>query len=150
MSALNYNRIMIAGHLSKDPELRQTQAGKSVATYSVAVKKGTDDADFFDVVSWEAQAEFVCRYFKKGSAIFVEGEIHNRKWEDKNGNKRVSAEITARNVLFVDGKADAAHTQQSAEKPPKNEPQEAEQIGFANAPTAADFEDVRGDDDLPF
>lgn len=150
MSALTYNKIMIAGHLTKDPEARQTQAGKSVATYSVAVKKGTDDVDYFDVVSWEAQADFVCRYFKKGSAIFIEGELHNRRWEDKSGNKRVSAEITARNVLFVDSKADTAPAQQTAPNAPKNAPQQAEQIGFDSAAPAPDFSTVAGDDDLPF
>lgn len=150
MSALNYNKIMIGGHLTKDPEMRQTQAGKSVATFSVAVRKDANTTDFFDVVSWEAQAEFVCRHFKKGSAIFVDGELHNRKWEDKNGNKRVSAEITARNVLFVDGKADTAPAEQSGEKAHKIAPQSAEQIGFNSAAPEPDFSAVSGDDDIPF
>lgn len=150
MSALNYNKIIIAGHLTADPELRRTQAGKAVTTYTVSVNRREGEADFFTVVAWEAQAEFVCKYFRKGSAIMVEGEMHLRKYEDKDGNKRTAAEITSRNACFVDSKASTPPEQQSAEKPPKNEPQDVERVGFSNTLPTTDFADVAGDDDLPF
>jgi single-strand DNA-binding protein len=150
MSALNYNKVILAGHMTADPEIRKTQGGKSVATYSVAVKNGNNDADFFTIISWEAQAEFVCRYFKKGSAILIEGELHQRKFTDAQGNKRSTVEITARNVHFVDSKANTPTEQQSVGKELQNAPQEAEQIGFANTTPQTDFSEMRDDEDLPF
>jgi single-strand DNA-binding protein len=111
MANLNFNNVIIAGRLTADPELKSTQSGISVCTFTVAVNRRTkkdeeQKADFFNVTVWREQAEFVTRYFTKGSSIFVTGELQNRTWE-KDGQKHYATEILARDIRFVDGKNDA-------------------------------------------
>lgn len=105
------NRIIIMGRLARDPELRRTQSGTPVASFSLAVDrdfkdKSTGDraTDFIDVVAWRQTAEFVSRYFTKGRMAVVEGRLQIRGWTDKDGNKRTSAEVVAENVYFGDAK----------------------------------------------
>ena len=97
---LNY--IVIQGRLSKDPELRYTRNQTAVATFSVAVQRDYDreKADFIDVIAWRQTAEFVEKHFRKGQMIIVSGSLQMREWEDKHGNRRISAEINASNVYF--------------------------------------------------
>lgn len=97
---LNY--IVIQGRLAKDPELRYTKNQTAVATFSVAVQRDydRDKADFIDVTVWRQTAEFVSNYFHKGQMIIVSGSLQMRQWEDKHGNRRVTAEINASNVYF--------------------------------------------------
>lgn len=105
------NVAALVGRLVADPELRRTTSGLSVASFTVAVdrsfaKAGTErQADFIDVVAWDKSAEFVCKYFQKGSMIAVQGSIQTRTYEDKNGNKRKAVEINARDISFAGPKS---------------------------------------------
>lgn len=107
------NRIIIMGRLGKDPELRHTQQGTPVASFSLAVDRDFKDkntgervTDWIDVVAWRQTGEFVSRYFAKGRMAVVEGRLQMRDWTDRDGNKRRSAEVVADNVYFGDSKKD--------------------------------------------
>lgn len=108
------NRIVIMGRLGRDPEVRYTQAGKPVASFSLAVDRdfkdkttGEKSTDFIDIVAWRQTAEFVSRFFTKGRMAVVEGRLQLRDWTDRDGNKRRTAEVIADNVYFGDSKRDA-------------------------------------------
>ena len=108
------NRIILMGRLTRDPELRQTQSGVSVANFSLAVDRdfkdkatGEKGTDFNDIVAWRQTAEFVSRFFTKGRMAVVEGRLQLRDWTDRDGNKRRTAEVIADNVYFGDSKRDA-------------------------------------------
>ena len=108
------NKIILMGRLTRDPELRHTQAGAAVASFTLAVDRdfkdkqsGAKATDFIDVVVWRQIAEFVSRYFTKGRMAVVEGRLQMRDWTDKDGNKRRSAEVVAENVYFGDSKREA-------------------------------------------
>jgi single-strand DNA-binding protein len=153
-----YNRTIIIGRLTADPELRQTQSGVSVSSFSVAVNRtfaprgGERQTDFFDVVAWRQTAEFITRYFTKGSAILVEGTMESRSFVDKNGNNGRVWELIASNAHFVESKAAAASHQGRGDSLPPEPP------ASASAPLPAyssgavdDFTEVDDDDgDLPF
>ena len=103
------NRIIVMGRLTRDPELRHTQSGTAVCSFSIACDRNyTKDeekkTDFIDIVAWRGTAEFVSKYFAKGRMIVVDGSLQNRDWTDKDGNKRRSAEVIADNVYFGDSK----------------------------------------------
>lgn len=113
------NHITIMGRITKDIELRRTPAGVAVASFTVAVDRdfnqnGQKETDFIDCVAWRGTGEFVERNFSKGKMIVVSGRLQIRKWEDKNGNKRNSAEIVADNVYFGDSKKDAGEKYEAA------------------------------------
>ena len=101
------NLVVLMGRLVADPQLRQTTTGKNVASFRVACDRGRRDAngqnqaDFFDVVAWDRTAEFVCKYFQKGSLIAIDGRLQSRSYQDKNGNNRTAIEIVANNVNFA-------------------------------------------------
>ena len=102
------NHIVIMGRLGKDPELRRTQSGVAVATFNVAVDRDFKDkatgqraTDWITCVAWRSTAEFVEKYFSKGSQVLVAGRLQMRDWTDKDGNKRISAEVQAENVYFA-------------------------------------------------
>ncbi len=105
------NVVAIMGRLVADPQLRQTTTGKNVASFRIACDRGRRDpngqsqADFLDVVAWDRTAEFVCRYFQKGSLIAVDGRLQSRSYQDKNGNNRQAVEIVANNVNFTGPKS---------------------------------------------
>ena len=108
------NRIILMGRLTRDPELRHTQSGTAVASFSLAVDRdfknkqsGEKETDFIDVVAWRQTGEFVSRYFSKGRMAVVEGRLQIREWTDKDGNKRRAAEVVADNVYFGDSKRDS-------------------------------------------
>ena len=107
------NKIILMGRLTRDPELRRTQTGTAVTSFSLAVDRdfksqsGEKETDFIDIVAWRATAEFVSKYFTKGRMAVVEGRHQLRDWTDKDGNKRRSAEVVADNVYFGDSKRDA-------------------------------------------
>ena len=108
------NKVFIMGRLCKDPELRHTQSGTAVASFSLAVDRDFKDkqtgertTDFIDCVAWRGTAEFVSRFFSKGRMAVVVGSLQIRAWEDKEGNKRRTAEVIADNVYFGDSKRDA-------------------------------------------
>lgn len=139
----NLNKVMLIGRLAADPELRRTQSDLAVTSFSVAVnrpyrKDQTQQAvDFIDVVAWRNQAEFVTKYFKKGSAIFVSGSLQVRPWKDKDGNNRRSVEVVADDIQFVDSKKDGGSA-----------PAPAAPSFSTGAPS--DFEEMTGEDELPF
>lgn len=143
------NHIVIMGRLTRDPELRRTGSGLAVAGFTVAVDRdftnkdsGERETDFIDCVAWRSTGEFVSKYFSKGSMAVVSGRLQIRPWEDKNGNKRRTAEIVADNVYFGGSKrsdqqpAGASGDSQSYHSP---------------APQMAEFEELDSDDEhLPF
>lgn len=107
------NHIVIMGRLGKDPELRRTQSGVAVATFNVAVDRDFKDkatgqraTDWITCVAWRSTAEFVEKYFSKGSQVLVAGRLQMRDWTDKDGNKRISAEVQAENVYFAGAKTE--------------------------------------------
>ena len=122
------NLTVMTGRLAEDPELRHTPNDTPVCTFRIAVRRdyakkgGGEDTDFFDVVAWRHNAEFVCKYFTKGSLIQVSGRIENRRWEDKYEQPRVTAELIADKVYFGESKgnegggADIRPFAKSAEK----------------------------------
>ena len=108
------NHVTIMGRLTRDPELRHTQSGTAVTSFTLAVDRDFKDknsgetaTDFIDIVAWRQTAEFVSRYFTKGRMAVVEGRLQMRDWTDKEGNKRTSAEVVADYVYFGDSKRDA-------------------------------------------
>ena len=122
------NTITIMGRLTRDPELRRTSSGVAVASFTLACERdfapqGADkETDFIDVCSWRYTAEFTEKYFSKGQMAIVTGRLQIRNWEDKEGNKRRSAEILADHVYFGEAKRD---------KTTQGEPQYDPQGGFS-------------------
>lgn len=148
MSVLNLNKVILAGRITADPELKQTQAGISTTTFTLAVnrrfeKDGKREADFINVVAWRQTAEFVCRYFGNGAAICLTGQIQTRKWTDKEGGTRYATEIVADEVFFVDGKTDT-------ETENKSQNQKSEPSAPFAPQQAPKFETLSNDEDLPF
>lgn len=114
------NKIILMGRLTRDPELRRTQSGTAVVSFSIAVDRdykgqsGEKETDFIDIVAWRSMAEFVSKYFTKGRMAVVEGRLQIRDWTDRDGGKRRSAEVVADNVYFGDSrKADLAQVPES-------------------------------------
>lgn len=116
---MSLNRIVVMGRITRDIELRRTQTGTPVASFTLAVDRdfkdkqtGEKQADFLDVTAWRGTAEFASRYFGKGRMAIVEGRLQMRDWTDKEGNKRRSAEIVADNIYFGDSKkSESSYTQ---------------------------------------
>ena len=107
------NKIIVMGRLTKDVEMRHTQSGNAVASFTIAcdrdfkAKNGEKETDWLDVVAWRNTAEFVSKYFSKGRMAVVEGRLQTRTYEDNNGNKRKVSEIVADNVYFGDSKKES-------------------------------------------
>lgn len=157
-----YNRAIVVGRLTADPELRQTPNGISVTSFSIAVDRpftprgGERQTDFLDIVAWRQTAEFICRYFSKGRPILIEGSIQVRQFTDKQGNNRRAWEIVTDNAHFVESKNPAASGGNSDFAPPP-EPPSLNYQPAANAPAPAyssgnveDFAEIDDDGDLPF
>ena len=147
MANFNFNKVILGGRLTKDIELKQTTSGLSVCSFSLAVNRKTSkdqqqQTDFFDCTAWRNTAEFLSRYFKKGSSLCIVGQLQKREWTEQNGQKRYQTEVLVDEAYFVDSKNESqgAETAGVAEYTP---------MGF-NAPVTANFEDVDEDDDLPF
>ena len=158
MANLNFNKVILGGRLTADPELKTTQTGVSVTSFDVAINRkysGQNQqqiTDFITVVAWRQTAEFVTRYFHKGSSICVVGSLQTRSWTDNNGQKRYATEVVADEVNFVDSKSDSSAPEAApyaAPYAPAAQPAAPEQIGF-NVPAAQRFEEMGNDDDLPF
>lgn len=134
------NTITLLGRLTDSPELKQTQSGTFVTSFNLAVprdfktKDGQEITDFIPCVAWRKTAEFISKYFQKGSPAVVNGKLETRKYEDKDGNKRVAFEVNIENIYFAGGKN-------------SDKGQETPQPAFT---TARDFEEIGGEDDLPF
>lgn len=136
-----FNLVVLTGRLTADPELKTTPNGIPVTTFSIAVNRNyrageEQQTDFINIVAWRQRAEFITKYFKKGSLIGIEGSIQTRRYQDKNGNNRTIFEVVVNNAQFVESKRDGAAT---------NEP-----ASYSNA-DASDFAEIGDmDDDLPF
>lgn len=106
---MGLNHIDIQGRIVRDPEMRRTNSGKAVTSFTISVDRNftKGESDFFDCVSWDKQGEFVANHFSKGKMILVSGRLQKRKWTDKDGNKRETAEIVTEDVYFCDSKKDS-------------------------------------------
>lgn len=131
------NKIIIMGRLTRDPEMRRTQGGTAVTSFTMAVDRdfksqsGEKETDFIDVVAWRNTGEFAAKYLAKGRMAAVEGRIQVRDWQDKDGNRRKSVEVVADNVYFADSKRDS-------------KPQESRTVDDQ------EFDEIEDDGDLPF
>lgn len=129
------NKVIIMGRLTRDPELRRTQGGTAVTSFTMAVDRGfksqsgEKETDFIDVVAWRNTGEFAAKYLAKGRMAAVEGRIQVRDWQDKDGNRRKSVEVVADNVYFADSKRDS-------------KPQESRDD--------QEFDEIEDDGDFPF
>ncbi len=158
-----YNRVILMGRLTRDPELRTTQSGIAMCRFSVAVdrqySKGEEkQADFFDVTVWRNTAEFVCKYFSKGKMIHLEGRLQNNNYTDNNGVKHYATAIIADNVSFC---GDRSGTPGQPDYKPSQEalPQRSA-AGSVGSPAPApqpielgdlgDFEEILSDGEVPF
>ena len=148
MANFNFNKVILGGRLTADPELKTTQSGIAVVSFSIAVNRRyknaaqQTEADFFNVTAWRSTAELVARYFRKGSSICVVGTIQNSTWTDQQNVKHYRTDIVADEVMFVDSRAESGATGDDAgfAAPSFSTP-------AANAPK---FEEIKTDDDLPF
>ena len=156
MSNLNLNKVVLAGRLTGDPELKQTQSGVSVISFSIAinrryVSKNNDQAeqqtDFINLVAWRQTAEFISKYFRKGSAICVTGSIQTRSWQDQQGQRRYATEVVVDEAMFVDSRNESGNAQGGSYVP---DAYNATPSYSSNAGSAPNFEELNTDDDLPF
>ncbi len=138
-----FNLVVLTGRLTADPELKYTPNNIPVTSFSIAVsrpyKSGEESqADFINIVAWRQRAEFITKYFSKGSMIGIEGSIQTRRYTDKDGKNRTAFEVVANNVQFVESKRDGGAAASDAP------------VSFSNA-SANEFTELSGsDDDLPF
>lgn len=161
---MSFNKVILIGNLTANPELKQTASGISACTFSIAVNRkykdenGNTACDFINIVTWRKTAEFVNQYFTKGKPILVCGQLQTRTWTDKEGNKRYATEVVADEVSFVGSNDNATE--------PKNEPAVSvpnpTQWGKGSSYTPSaytqpsfntntpQFEELPGDSDLPF
>lgn len=143
----SFNKAILIGNLTADPELKQTQGGLSVCSFNIAVNRrfkaeGQQDCDFITIVAWRQQAEFVCKYFKKGQPILVCGQLQTRTWTDNQNNKRYATEVVADEVSFVGNKESSGEA--------KNEASAQPYMPGAYTGNNQNFEEIPNDGDLPF
>ena len=147
MANFSFNKVILGGRLTATPELKVTPSGVSVCTFGIAVnrkysKESEQTADFFNITAWRSTAEFVSKYFKKGSSICVVGSLQNRTWTDQQGAKHYATDIIADEVSFVDSRNETQGTETAS---PTNYTTEA-----ASMPQGAKFEPIDAWDDLLF
>lgn len=141
--SLNLNKVILAGRMVADAEIKQTASGRVATTFRIAVNRRTlngenPEVDFFNVTAWQNTAEFIAKYFRKGSAICVCGRIQNRSWTDQNGQKRYATDIIAEEANFVESKTATTDESQAIPAP----------VNPASPPP--NFEEIKADEDLPF
>ena len=149
----SFNKVILIGNMTADPELKQTAGGVSVCSFSIAVNRrfakadqGQQNVDFINIVTWRQQAEFVSRYFKKGNPILICGQLQTRSWNDTQGQKRYATEVVADEVSFV---ASAAQGAAGAPAGSSYTPDAYGAPTFNSAP-GANFEELPNDESLPF
>ena len=155
MSSLNLNKVVLCGRLTADPELKQTQSNVAFMNFTLAVNRRfqsrsadgapAQQADFINLVAWRQTAEFISKYFKKGSALCVTGSIQTRSWQDQQGQRRYVTEVVVDEAMFVDSRNDGGavpggYTPDAYAAPSFSTP----------AGAAPNFEELKADDDLPF
>ncbi|MBE6563307.1 MAG: single-stranded DNA-binding protein [Ruminococcaceae bacterium] len=148
MANFNFNKVILGGRLTAEPELKTTPSGTQYVNFSIAVNrpysKGEEQqVDFINVIAWRQRAEFISRYFRKGSSICVVGSIQTRSWTDGQGNKRYATDVVADEVNFVDSKGEGPQGGTSYVP----ESYSAPSFTTDNTPK---FEDVTDDEELPF
>ncbi|MDR2753265.1 MAG: single-stranded DNA-binding protein [Oscillospiraceae bacterium] len=156
------NTVIVMGRLTADPEVKSTGSGISVCSFTVAVDRrmksqsGERQADFIRCVAWRERADFLARFFRKGSMVAVTGSLQVRNYEDKNGFKREAVEVVADHIDFTgeksQGNAGGSYRDEVPLPPPppaRGGQSNASAPAFSNA-GAADFDEIAGDDDLPF
>ena len=150
-----FNKAILIGRLTVDPELKQTTGGVYVLNFQIAVDRrfrgqdGERKADFITIVCWRQQAEFVAKYFHKGDPIGIDGNIQTRNYEDRQGNKRTAIEVVADNVFFVGGRSNNNSGGGSYVPAQPAAPAPAAPVAYSSG-AASDFEEVETDNDLPF
>lgn len=151
----SFNKVILIGNMTADPELKQTAAGISVCSFSIAVNRrfakadqGQQNVDFINIVTWRQSAEFVSRYFKKGNPILICGQLQTRTWTDNQGQKRYATEVVADEVSFVSSAAQNGAAPQSA--PASSYTPDAYGAPSFNSTGSANFEELPSDGDLPF
>ena len=139
------NIIALQGRLARDPELRQTNTGKSVASFTLACDRGRKDPngngqpDWIPCVAWEKTAEFICKYFGKGSLVAVDGRLQSRQYQDKSGNNRTAIEVVVQQAHFCGSKNDAPAARTQGEP----------SVSYSNG-VGSDFAEIEDDGNLPF
>ena len=138
MANFNFNKVILGGRLTADPELKTTPSGVAVTTFSIAVNssRAREGAkrEFFQVTAWRSTAEFITRYFHKSSSICVVGELENRSWVDERGNKHYATNVIASEAFFVDSKAESVNVTRDA----------------PSVVVTPNFEEITNDDEVPF
>lgn len=143
MANFNFNKVILGGRLTAKPELKTTPSGTTVVSFSIAInrrgaKDGQQQSDFINCVAWKERAEFICKYFGKGSSISVVGELQVRQWKDDKGNTRYATEVLVSEVNFVDSK-DESSKDSKAYIP-----------DAYKTPAETGYQEMSNDDDLPF
>ncbi|MBE6586795.1 MAG: single-stranded DNA-binding protein [Ruminococcaceae bacterium] len=159
MANFNFNKVIIGGRITADPELKNTPSGISVTSFTIAVnrnyksKNGEDTpADFINVTAWRQTAEFITRYFRKASSICIVGTLQTRSWTDNNGGKRYATEVVADEAYFVDAKSESPFAQRETHSQPYI-PESYASPAYATPAASTDlpkFEEIGDDEDLPF
>jgi len=150
----SFNKVILIGNMTADPELKQTTSGISVCSFSIAINRrfakteqGQQSVDFINIVTWRQNAEFVSRYFKKGNPILICGQLQTRKWTDNQGQNRTVTEVVADEVSFV-----GSANQNGAASAPQGNNYTPEAYGAPsfNSTSGANFEEIPNDESLPF
>ena len=150
----SFNKVILIGNMTADPELKQTASGTSVCSFSIAVNRrfakadqGQQNVDFINIVTWRQSAEFVSRYFKKGNPILICGQLQTRTWTDNQGQKRYATEVVADEVSFV---VSAAQNGAAPQMGGATYTPDAYGAPSFNSTGSANFEELPSDGDLPF
>ena len=144
MANFNFNKVILGGRITADPELKQTQSGVSVTSFSIGVTRKysrpgeQSQSDFINIVAWRQNAEFICKYFKKGNAICVCGSIQTRSYDAADGSKRYVTEVVADEATFVEKKNEKGEEYRSM-------PYSSDKVD-----DTPKFEEIAEDGDLPF
>lgn len=150
------NRVVLMGRLVSDPELKTTQSGINVTTFRIAVdrsyvKSGEErQADFFDIVAWRYTADFVCKHFRKGSLIAIDGQLQSRTYQAKDGTNRYVVEVIADSASFTGERRDNSGYNAGGYSQAPAHNTYTEQAPSFTSGTPSDFEEMPADDDLPF
>lgn len=152
MANLNLNKVVLCGRLTADPELKTTGNGISVVSFSLAVNRryksanGQYEADFINCTAWRQTAEFISRFFRKGSSLCIVGSIQTRKWTDQQGQTRYGTDVVAEEAMFVDSRSEGG----ARDGMPAGNNGGYGSEPYATPGAADNFDIVKNDDDLPF
>ena len=158
MANFNLNKVIIGGRLTADPELKMTPSNVPVTSFTVAVNRrysgkseGDQQADFINVTAWRTNAEFITKYFRKGSSICIIGSIQTRSWTDQEGKRRYATDVIADEITFVDSKSESQQGPQGGYVPDGyGSLSQNAAPGVYQNPSAPKFDEMTDDDELPF